>query len=161
MEARIETFAIAMQSVREWVLELASDERHARGEVLAATVALWVNALDDALEGRLGGEYHDARRSAGLEPLMLGARFARNAVAHGYAVVAAPRGLEYPIAYPIDYGPHVWAEEGGLHWDRGVKWAARDAAERAAYRTTFERRPLAEPLAEVADWLGQWQSVSS
>jgi hypothetical protein len=151
---KIETYGVALQSMRDWIAELA-DGRHARSAVLAGTVVLWAVSLDDALLTRRPG-YHDARRSARAENLMLGARFARHAVAHGYVVVAAPQGLQYPITYPMDYGPNVWRSARHLTWDRGSGQAKRDAEERAAYEATFERRPIAEPLREVLTWLEHW-----
>jgi hypothetical protein len=161
MDTTIETYGTAVRAVREWVEELESNDRHERADIVAGTVLFWAVSLDDALEARHAG-YRDAARASETGSVMLGLRFARNAVTHGFALCVRQRGMEFPVVYPVDYGPMVWerAERFLGRWT--PKGREVNIAEQVGiYRERMERRPVHEPLRGALAWLEEWRSVSA
>jgi hypothetical protein len=156
----IEIYGTAMRSLGEWVTELESDDHHSRADVLAATSVLWVCSLDEALRER-HAPYAEALNRHEIAEVLRGLRFARNAIVHGFVVCARSRGLEYPITFPIDWGPWVWntADHYLASWTPRGKRSAQDGL--AAYREHIERQRLEEPLRKAVDWLEEWRSVAA
>jgi hypothetical protein len=160
METPIPTYNAAMLAVHEWLDELEADDHHPRASIVAGNVLFWAVSLDDALSDRHPG-YRDAARASAQGSVMLGLRFARNAVAHGFNLSTRARGLEWPMAWPIDWGPEVW--EGADHflstWSpQGSK--ANVDEQISVYRQRMEHRPVHEPLRDALSWLEEWREPS-
>ncbi|MFC9559593.1 hypothetical protein [Agromyces sp. NPDC056965] len=162
MNQPIETYGSSMRSLAEWVAELEADDRHPRVDIVVGTAIFWACSLDEALRDRHSNYTKLAAESpTGL--VMLGLRFARDAVTHGFVLCAGQRGIEWPMRYPIDYGPNVWTQSDRIlsRWEPRGKANNEGGAQLSAYRQHVERRPAGEPLRAALSWLEEWRSVSA
>lgn len=127
----------------ELTLEPLADERVPDGAVWAGSAVYWICALDEVLGKPPYAD--DAAR------LILGLRFARDAITHGGQAATTEEGLAYPLSFPLDFGPLVWASPGIIlaHWTPRAS-AASVASKQAAYADRVAGRRLGDPLREAA-----------
>jgi hypothetical protein len=122
-----------------------ADESSQDGAAWAGSVVYWVSALDDLLD-------RPAYGGAAEASLLLGLRFARDGITHGGTAAVVETGLAYPLSYPMDYGPLVWASPQLLLADwvpQGGNAISREA-KRVAYSERVAGRRLLAPIAEAA-----------
>ena len=129
----------------DMMMEPLADERVPDGAIWAGSAVYWIGALDEVLGRPPYGGDDDARQ-------ILGLRFARDGITHGGRAAATEQGLAYPLSYPMDFGPLVWASPDLLL----AQWVPKGhatgiAAKRAAYSQRVAGRRLVDPLLEAAN----------
>jgi hypothetical protein len=140
----------ALRAVSEIVDELERDNRREDAPFLVGTAAFWLAAISEGHRDR-DSNYDITRRADPDGRVIDGLILARNAVAHGQVIVARTRGLEWPLTFPMTWGPWVWPES--KEWP----WRPRDSknvlAQQESYAAHFANEPVATPLRRAIAWL--------
>jgi len=140
----------ALTAVSQMVGELERDDRRADAPFLVGTAAFWLAAISEGHRER-DPKYDEARRADPDGRVLDGLILARNAVAHGQVIVARSRGLDWPLTFPMNWGPWVWPES------REWPWRPRDSkyvlVQQESYAEHFANEPVAAPLRRAIAWL--------
>lgn len=125
----------------------------------AGTAVFWACALDELLDDELSS-YRTHRDSDEDGRVLPALRFVRNGIAHGPVNAAESRGLEYPIRFPMDFGPSVWAPVEILL----KTWSPRDKfdrqGEREIYAAEVSGALIAEPIMRARNWFSRLEKAN-
>lgn len=141
-------------------LDLSMDMyRGENAQFFAGTAVFWACALDELLAGELAG-YKTHRNSDHDGRVILGLRFVRNGIAHGPVYAVESRGLEYPLNYPLNSGPPVWAPLEALlkTWTPLSKFDLGRGKD--IYAAEVAGELLTEPLARASRWFDRLEQAN-
>jgi hypothetical protein len=142
----------ALGAVAEILDQIERDDRRSDTPFLVGTAAFWLVALHEGHRDR--DPIYDQTRMQDPDGRVLdGLTLARNAVAHGQVIVARSRGMEWPLVFPIEYGPWVWPES--KEWPWRPKRTKHLATQQASYVEHFANRLVGEPLRRALTWLAR------
>ncbi|WP_243064631.1 hypothetical protein [Humibacter sp. RRB41] len=148
----------ALRAVSEIIEQLALNDRHPNTPFLAGTAAFWLIAIHEGRRDR--NPRYDKSRLANPDGRVLdGLTLARNAVAHGQVIVSRSEGLKWPLQFPMDFGPWVWAPSREWPWrPRPSRFLER---QQESYAEHFAGKLVAGPLKQALVWLGRGHESTS
>jgi len=140
----------ALCAISEIVDELHRDDRRTDAPFLVGTAAFWLVAIHEGHRDR-DPNYELARLADPDGRLMDGLTLARNAVTHGQVIVSRSRGLDWPLVFPLDFGPWVWP--ASREWPWRPRRTKHVPAQQMSYTEHFEGELVAAPLRRAITWL--------
>ncbi|TXN29770.1 hypothetical protein [Lacisediminihabitans profunda] len=148
----------ALRAVSEIIEQLALNDRHPNTPFLAGTAAFWLIAIHEGRRDR--NPRYDKSRLANPDGRVLdGLTLARNAVAHGQVIVSRSEGLKWPLQFPMDFGPWVWAPSREWPWrPRPSRFLER---QQESYAEHFAGKLVAGPLKQALVCLGRGHESTS
>lgn len=146
---------------RYFVTSLEATKMEASDIYLAvANTAVWASALDEALsqapDARVN--YKSARDADEAGRVVLGLRLARNGFIHGEQFAIEAQGLDYPLSYPLSFGPLRWKRYEDLTrtWTPKVREPLLSAM-RISYEDEVAGELAIDPLVRAHRWFAQVQ----
>ncbi|GMA91489.1 hypothetical protein GCM10025869_20180 [Homoserinibacter gongjuensis] len=117
-------------------------------DLAVANTVVWACAVDEALEASGGENYKLARSADAHGAVLVGLRLARNAILHGQSFAVRYQGLEYPLKYPLFYGPLVWRSYGDLIANAGLRKPGRPASQSSWIASSASTRRVCAPRSQ-------------
>jgi hypothetical protein len=142
--------SMALAAVTDIIEEIERDDRRSDAPFLAGTAAFWLVAIHEGYRDR-DPAYESLRLADPDGRVLAGLTLARNAVAHGQVIVSRSRGLDWPMTFPIDYGPWVWPESE--EWPWRPRSSKHVPAQQESYAEHLANKPVAVPLRRALAWL--------
>ncbi|GGL77210.1 hypothetical protein GCM10009706_14610 [Curtobacterium citreum] len=147
--------AAAFQGLQKAADELAGGG--AQEYVALGTAVFWAATLDEQLRREHGEQYDRLRDKDPAGAVLPGIRLVRNGITHGAVVAVSPAGLQFPLEYPLNFGPLVYQSLESLleDWIGDRHGGKANAQQDTVYRERFEGRTLMEPLWEAVAWFAR------